>query len=58
MNRQRPLILIFLIAYIFLPTAFDWITTADRVWYRPFVIWLIVVVIAFFMQRRRVDHDL
>jgi hypothetical protein len=57
MNRQRPLIFIFLIAYIFLPTAFDWITTADRVWYRPFAIWLMVVIIAFFAQYRRADRD-
>lgn len=58
MNHQRPLILIFLIAYIFLPATFDWITSFDRAWYRPFAIWLIVVIIAFLVQNRRADHDL
>lgn len=58
MNRQRPIILIALIAYIFLPTVFEWVTNADRAWYKPFVIWLVVVIVAFFLQNRRVDHDI
>lgn len=58
MNRQRPVILIFLIAYIFLPTVFEWITAADRAWYRPFIIWLAVVIVAFFLQSRRPENDL
>lgn len=58
MNRQRPLILIALLAYIFLPTIFDWVTTAERAWYRPFIVWLVVVVVAFLLQSRHADNDL
>jgi energy-coupling factor transporter transmembrane protein EcfT len=53
MNSQRLVILLLVIAYIFSPTLFDWIINPEGAWYRPFIIWVVVIIIAFVMQIRR-----
>ncbi len=53
MNNQRLVILLLLIAYIFSPTLFNWIINPDGAWYRPYIVWVVVIVIAFIMQVRR-----
>lgn len=53
MNNQRLVILLLLIAYIFSPTLFNWIINPDGVWYRPYIVWVVVIAIAFIMQVRR-----
>lgn len=53
MNNQRLVILLLLIAYIFSPTLFTWIINPEGAWYRPYLIWLLVIVIAFVIQVRR-----
>lgn len=59
MNRQRPLLLLILVVYIFSPTLFSWIINPAGAWYRPFIVWLIVIIIAYFVQKNgnRI-HDL
>lgn len=58
MTRQRPLLLLILVVYIFSPTLFSWIINPTGAWYRPFIIWLIVIIIAFFIQKNRnTNHD-
>lgn len=58
MTRQRPLLLLILVVYIFSPTLFSWIIDPTGAWYRPFIIWLIVIIIAFFIQKNRNrSHD-
>lgn len=53
MNSQRLVILLLLIGYIFSPTLFTWIINPEGAWYRPYLIWLLVIVIAFVIQLRR-----
>lgn len=53
MNNQRLVILLLLVAYIFSPSLFDWIVDPEGTWYRPYIAWLVVIVIAFIMQVRR-----
>lgn len=53
MNNQRLVILLLLIAYIFSPTLFTWVINPEGAWYRPYIIWALVIVIAFVMQMRR-----
>lgn len=58
MTRQRPLLLLILVLYIFSPTLFSWVIDPTGAWYRPFIIWLIVIIIAFFIQKNRnSSHD-
>jgi hypothetical protein len=57
MNRQSPLILLLLVAYIFLPTLLHWLTDASNGWYKPFIVWLGVILGAYLLQRRSAKHD-
>ncbi len=58
MNRQRPLLLFVLVAYIFSPTLYGWVTDPAGVWYKPYIIWAMVVVAAYIMQNRSKQHDI
>ena len=57
MNNQRLVILLLLIAYIFSPTLFNWIINPEGAWSRPYIVWILVIVIAFTMQLRRKKYN-
>src|SRR6187431_740247 len=58
MNNQRLVILLLLVAYIFSPSLFNWIINPEGAWYRPYIVWVVVIVIAFIMQlRHKKSHD-
>lgn len=54
-NHRRVMILL-LIAYIFSPTLVAWMTNPEGAWYRPYIIWVMVIVAAFAYQQRN-RHD-
>lgn len=58
MNKQRPLILIALMLYIFFPAIAAWLTHESGSWYRPFALWLAVIFVAFLLQLKGRQHDL
>ena len=58
MNSERPLLLIVLVIYIFSPTLFSWVVNPNGAWYRPYLIWLLVVVIAYVLQGRKKKNDI
>lgn len=56
-NRGRPrmyiyrLVLILVVGiYLFSPTIMDWWIAPDGVWYRPYLLWLILIVVTFILQ--------
>ncbi len=53
MNNQRLVILLLLVAYIFAPSIFTWVINPEGSWYRPFIAWAIIIVIAFSIQYRK-----
>ncbi|WNO09468.1 hypothetical protein [Teredinibacter sp. KSP-S5-2] len=57
MNKQRPLILLLLVFYIFSPTLFSWVINPAGAWYRPYIIWMLLVVVAYVVQGRGKDND-
>ncbi|AFU98650.1 hypothetical protein [Simiduia agarivorans] len=59
MPNQRLIILLLLVAYIFSPTLFGWVINPEGSWYRPFIIWVLIIVIAYFIQSasKRRRHD-
>jgi len=57
MKKQRPLLLLLLAAYIFAPTFFNWVIKPEGGWYRPYIIWLIVVVVAYLLQDKKQPQD-
>jgi hypothetical protein len=58
MNKQRPLLLLALVVYIFSPALYGWVTDPTTVWYKPYIIWAMVIVAAYIMQARSKHHDL
>lgn len=57
MSRPIPIILILLLTYIVAPPLLDWVTSPSGVWYKPFIVWLLVVIIAFVVQARSGGDD-
>lgn len=55
--KTRPLILLLLVLYIFSPTLFNWVINPNGAWYRPYIIWVIVIVIAYILQERARPND-
>jgi uncharacterized membrane protein len=51
MSNHRLLLLTLIIAYIFAPTLFNWMISPNGTWYRPFIIWLVIIVAAFSLQK-------
>ncbi len=58
MNKQRPLLLIILLLYIFVPSILQWVADPNGSWYRPFIVWLFVIVVAFAIQYKEKANDL
>ncbi len=51
MNKPTPFIYLALIGYILAPSLTGWVMDPQGEWYRPFGIWLLVVIVAFFVQK-------
>jgi hypothetical protein len=51
MNNQRFLFFILLIAYIFAPTLFNWVISPTGTWYKPFIVWMMIIVGAYLLQK-------
>ncbi len=58
MHNQRLLILFLLIAYIFSPTLFTWMINPVAAWYRPYIIWGLLIVAAYIYHRRKKTDEL
>lgn len=42
--------------YLFSPAIMEWWTAAGSVWYRPYLLWLILIVVTFILQSQQ-DAD-
>jgi len=51
--KPRLFILLLLVLYIFSPTLFNWMVNPNGAWYRPYIIWVVVILLAYFLQGRR-----
>ncbi len=51
MQNYRFLLLLLLIIYIFSPTLFGWILTPTAIWYKPYLLWLLMIVSIHLVQR-------
>ncbi len=49
---RLPIVLAVLLTYIVVPPLLNWITDPTGVWYKPFVIWLLIIAVAFTIQLR------
>ena len=53
MYINRLLLLVAGVVLIFFPAIQSWVTSSETAWYRPFQLWLFVVVAAYWNQRTR-----
>jgi uncharacterized membrane protein len=58
MYINRALLAAFGILLIFLPTVENWLFHEQAAWYRPFALWGVVVVAAYWNQRSRIPDEL
>lgn len=58
MSRQKPLLILALLFYIIAPSLFEWMSAIEGHWYRPFIIWLVIIVIAYLVQMRDKSDDI
>lgn len=42
--------------YLFSPAIMDWWTAPGSVWYRPYLLWLMLIVVTFILQSQQ-DAD-
>lgn len=57
MKRQHPLLLVLLITYVLMPNVLVWATDINGHWYRPFIVWLVVIIAAYGLQRWKKLND-
>ena len=58
MYIDRALLLAAAVTLVFLPTIADWLTSPDAAWYRPYQLWLLAVLGAYWNQRSRQSDEL
>ncbi|HNE26328.1 MAG TPA: hypothetical protein PKZ68_09110 [Pseudomonadales bacterium] len=57
MYLSRSIMLMIMAAYVFSPSLFSWMIDPAGVWYRPYLIWMGLVVVAFLLQPRASDGE-
>jgi len=55
---NKALLLLICIALIFYPAIGDWLLEDSRHWHRPYLLWLLVVLAAYWNQRTRDTDEL
>jgi hypothetical protein len=58
MYINRALILAVGVILIFFPTIEAWIISSETYWYRPYQLWLLVIVAVYWNQRSRDTDEL
>lgn len=58
MSNRTLLILLALVGYVFSPTIFTWMINPSGAWYRPFILWLVLILLAIIVQSRRKSDEL
>jgi uncharacterized membrane protein len=56
MYINRALLLVLGIAFIFYPAIEGWLLSGNMHWHRPYQLWLLVIIAAYWNQRAR-DQD-
>ncbi len=52
MYNHRLFLLVLLVAYVFMPTLFNWMISADSgTWFRPYIVWLAIIFVAFALHK-------
>jgi hypothetical protein len=55
---SRSTLLLLMFSYLLFLTSVDWVSHADGAWYRPFIVGLLIILIAAFCHREQNSDDL
>jgi uncharacterized membrane protein len=55
---NRALLLVVGVVLIFFPAIEVWMVNSETAWYRPYLVWLMVIVAAYWNQRTRYPDEL
>jgi hypothetical protein len=58
MYINRALLLVVGVVLIFFPAFEEWVFNVETAWYRPYQLWLLVIVSAWWNQRSRITDEL
>ena len=58
MYINRALLMVVGAVLIFFPAIEGWVVSSETAWYRPYLLWLLVVAAAYWNQRTRFPDDL
>ena len=58
MYINRPLLLLLAFGIVFIPSAQEWAIGDSSTWYRPFLIWAVIIAVAWWNQRKSYGDDL
>lgn len=58
MYINRALLLILGLAFIFYPSIEGWLLSGATAWHRPYQLWLLIIVAAYWNQRSRYPDEL
>ncbi len=53
MYTGRPLIICILGTYLFSPSRIDWWSEGGRAWYRPYLVWLGLIALSYWIAGSR-----
>ncbi len=53
MYIYRLILLLVVGIYLFSPAIMDWWTASNDLWYRPYLLWLLLIVLTFLLQGKR-----
>lgn len=57
MYIHRGLLLVLLVIFIFSPSIYDWIGNDQTAWYRAYIAWLFMIIVAYLGQRHTRRKD-
>jgi uncharacterized membrane protein len=58
MYINRALLLVVGVVLIFFPAIEDWLFSSHTAWYRPYQLWLLIILAAYWNQRSRYTDEL
>ncbi len=58
MYINRALLMIIVFVVIFFPIMGEWVLQSGAPWYRPYQVWLTIIIAAYWNQRTRATDEL
>lgn len=57
MRISPPLLLLMMVLLVFAPSIQDWVTQGSTAWYRPYQVWLAVIVFVWWNVRQALKRQ-